>query len=208
MILYGSEMVQSLGFKSPLYIADKTTILPLATLLEKQKHKAYYATQPKPGGIAQAISLAKDFIQNEPFLVLLGDNIILDASTIVQIRKDIQDFQQGCHFWVKSVQDPKDYGVYDPVTKSIEEKPAEPKSNYAIIGLYLFDDTVWSKIESLKPSARGELEVADLLNAYIKEGRYSSTEIRGKWFDLGRSQKEYNAISALLSTALDDANSF
>lgn len=138
------------------------------------------------GGIAHALSLAESFADGEPIAVILGDN-----TTDTDISDDVKTFQDGAVVFVKKVPDPKRYGVpvFDQSDKSkiiaIEEKPAEPKSDFAVTGLYLYDNKVFDKIRMIKPSARGELEVTDLNNLYINEGNFRWKELTGFWSDAG-----------------------
>lgn len=146
------------------------------------------------GGIAHALSLAESFADNEPLCVILGDN-----TTDADISKDVKDFNGGALVFLKKVPDPKRYGV--PVfdkrdsTKisSIEEKPEQPKSDFAVTGLYMYDNKVFDYIRSIKPSSRGELEVTDLNNCYIKKGALHWKELKGYWSDAGTFDSLFKA---------------
>lgn len=134
-----------------------------------------YKVQSKAGGIAQALALAEDFVGDDTMCVILGDNIFSMS------LKGIKDsFRSGACIFLKPVEDPQRFGVAEINRKmsqyggmvnvlSIEEKPSNPKSNYAVTGIYCYDRTVFDKIRTIKPSARGELEITDVNNAYIKE---------------------------------------
>jgi len=146
-----------------------------------------YAYQEKPdGGIADALSLAEDFADGGPMTVILGDN-----TTDADISLDVKNFKTGAKIFLKKVSDPTRYGV--PVFDNndqkkitlIEEKPHEPKSNYAVTGLYMYDDTVFSRIKKIKPSPRGQLEITDVNNSYIKSGEMTWAELHGYWGDAG-----------------------
>ncbi|MDP1710231.1 MAG: sugar phosphate nucleotidyltransferase [bacterium] len=143
-----------------------------------------FAFQEGEGGISAALSLAEDFADGDAITVILGDNC-----TDTSIKKDVKEFKNGAKIFLKKVSDPKRFGV--PVFNKkmdivgIEEKPKKPKSDYAVTGLYIFDKTVFKKIRSLKPSARGELEVTDLNNLYLKEKKLSWSELNGYWSDAG-----------------------
>lgn len=135
------------------------------------------------GGIAHALSLAESFADNQPLCVILGDN-----TTDADIAKDAKSFKDGALVFLKKVPDPKRYGV--PVfaknkITAIEEKPQKPKSDFAVTGLYFYDNKVFDHIRSIKPSARGELEVTDLNNIYIKNGQLRWKELNGFWSDAG-----------------------
>ncbi len=145
----------------------------------------YYVLQNEAGGIAQALGLTEGMTSNENVTVILGDNIILD-----DISEYVKDFKSGSTIFIKKVPDPNRFGV--PVFDSsgdkiirIEEKPKEPKSSYAVTGLYIYDSSVFSKIRTLKPSARGELEVTDLNNLYLEEKKLNYVTLEGPWLDAG-----------------------
>lgn len=143
-----------------------------------------YAFQEKEGGISQALSLAEDFSDGDNICVILGDNC-----TDANIKIDVKNFKSGAKVFLKKVSDPERFGV--PVFDGqknilkIEEKPKNPMSDYAVTGLYIYDNTCFDKIKKLKPSARGELEVTDLNNDYLKEGRLVWSELKGFWSDAG-----------------------
>jgi glucose-1-phosphate thymidylyltransferase len=149
-----------------------------------------YAVQPKPEGIAQAFLIAENFIKGEPCTLILGDNIFYGAFDLYGIMSNTKDFV-GAKILGYAVTDPERYGVveFDSTGKalSLEEKPAKPKSNYAVPGLYVYDKTVLDKAKALKPSARGELEITDINKAYLQEGTLFVKKIgRGvAWLDTG-----------------------
>lgn len=143
----------------------------------------YYAYQEREGGIAEAISCGEKYAQNKKVAVILGDNC-----TDTNIEKPIEEFQYGAHIFLKKVPDPQRFGV--PVFEgdkivSIEEKPKNPSSDLAVVGLYLYDETVFGRIKKLTPSQRGELEVTDLNNQYLKEGNLEWSILSGYWRDAG-----------------------
>jgi glucose-1-phosphate thymidylyltransferase len=143
-----------------------------------------FAYQENEGGIADALSLAEDFSDEEPVCVILGDNC-----TDVSIKKSVEEFKDGATIFLKEVSDPERFGVpvfdeKDNIVK-IEEKPKKPKSKYAVTGLYIYDATVFNKIRQLERSARGELEVTDLNNSYIKESKMKWAKLDGFWSDAG-----------------------
>jgi glucose-1-phosphate thymidylyltransferase len=147
-----------------------------------------YAYQTGEGGIAQAIGLTRAFVGSDKFVVILGDNILENS-----IEEYVQRFQEqpsGARILYKKVDDPRDYGVAE-ISRgrvvSIEEKPTEPKSSFAVIGVYMYDGAAFSIIDGLSPSARGEIEVTDLNNAYIRRGEMEADEISGWWSDCGAS---------------------
>lgn len=143
-----------------------------------------YAVQEGEGGIAAALSLAEDFAEGDNISVILGDNC-----TDADISKDVQEFENGAKIFLKEVDDPRRFGVptfrKDGTISNIIEKPKNPASNFAVTGLYLYDNTVFDKIRMLKPSSRKELEVTDLNKLYLKELRLDWTELKGYWKDAG-----------------------
>ncbi len=138
------------------------------------------------GGIAHALSLCEKLVDGDNIAVILGDNTM-----DMNISEYIKDFENGSNVFIKKVDDPQRYGVpvFDKINKNkiikIEEKPKKPKSKYAITGLYLYDNTVFDKIRKLKPSKRGEIEITDLNNLYIKENNLYCKELMGFWTDAG-----------------------
>jgi glucose-1-phosphate thymidylyltransferase len=145
-----------------------------------------FAYQEGEGGIAAALSLAEDFADGGPITVILGDN-----TTDANIKPAIDNFDKGAMMFLRKVHDPQRYGVpvFDPQDPTrviaIEEKPLEPKSDYASTGLYIFDERCFELIKTLNPSGRGELEITDLQNCYIKEGMMRWQELEGFWTDAG-----------------------
>lgn len=152
-----------------------------------------YKVQAEAGGIAQALLLAEKFVGSDTMCVLLGDNIF-DMS----LKGIPETFSYGAQIFLKEVQDPERYGVAEGFRKismtsnqmivtNIEEKPKNPKSNLAVTGIYCYDSSVFDKIKNIKPSARGELEITDVNNAYIKENKMTAL-IMGNdefWSDAG-----------------------
>jgi len=151
-----------------------------------------YAEQPRPEGLAQAFQIGADFIGNDPVALILGDNIFYAQG----LSRTLQGCTQptGGIIFAYHVQDPERYGVveFDPTGKvlSIEEKPIQPRSSYAVPGLYFYDNTVVDKARNLRPSARGELEITDINRLYLEEGRLNVRVMnRGTaWLDTGTHQ--------------------
>lgn len=145
-----------------------------------------YRVQDEAGGIAQALGLAETFSANHRSLVILGDNIF--KAPVTQILKDADQHPDWAWVGLKQVPDPGRYGVAElEGTKvvGIEEKPKNPKSDYAVIGVYIYPADVYSVIKTLKPSGRGELEITDVNSYYLKQGRLGYTIIDGYWTDAG-----------------------
>ena len=149
-----------------------------------------YCVQPTPDGLPQAFILGKNFIGNNPSALVLGDNIFYGHELVNQLNRADQ-IKEGATVFAYHVTDPERYGVveFDKDYKaiSIEEKPLKPRSNYAITGLYFYDNQVCDIADSIKPSARGELEITDLIQAYLDKKKLS-VEIMGRgfaWLDTG-----------------------
>lgn len=195
MIYYPLEAMKKAGIKEVLLTTSSDHAGHFANLLQAGEHfdlRLYYAIQKEPRGIAQAISLAEEFAHDEPILVILGDNIFnFDlSSAIASIQKTGKGAMVfGVHLNTKS----KQYGVIEIDKEgkvlSIEEKPKMPKSDIAQTGIYMYDKNVFSYIKTLTPSARGELEVTDLNNCYLKDGTLSC-QIMDWWVDAGTSHDE------------------
>jgi glucose-1-phosphate thymidylyltransferase len=195
MIFYALEAMSRAGVEEVLLSSSPEHAGQFATLLkggEEFHLRLYYTVQSKAGGIAEGISLAEDFVQNDQLLVLLGDGIFA-----YNLHDDIQRFEKknkgamifGMHMPTASQQ----YGVIemDRMGKvlSIEEKPQHPKSDIAQTGIYIYDRRVFDFIRGLQPSARGELEVTDLNNLYVKEGSMECSMLDW-WIDAGTSHDE------------------
>ena len=145
-----------------------------------------YRVQDQAGGIAQALSLGRDFARGEKIVVLLGDNIFQDELGMYCERFARQG--RGARILLKRVPDPQRYGVAEiegSSIVSIEEKPLHPKSQYAVTGIYMYDDRVFDIVAQLRPSGRGELEITDVNNAYIKRGELGFDVLEGYWTDAG-----------------------
>ncbi|MBE0343506.1 spore coat protein, partial [Paenibacillus sp. 28ISP30-2] len=145
-----------------------------------------YKVQDEAGGIAQALDLAEQFVGDDQVVVILGDNVFED-----DISPFVNNFRNqitGAKILLQQVQDPQRFGVAELLEErivSIEEKPKEPKSNYAVTGIYMFDHHVFEIVKTLKPSARGELEITDVNNAYINNGTLTYDVLQGWWTDAG-----------------------
>lgn len=151
-----------------------------------------FAYQENEGGIANALSLCEDFADEGNLAVILGDN-----TTGADISKEVKDFKDGALVFLKEVPDPHRFGVpvFDPKDKErilkIEEKPKKPKTNLVVTGLYIYDNKVFDYIRKTKPSARGELEITDVNNWYVKEGKLNWAKLGGFWSDAGTFRTLY-----------------
>jgi glucose-1-phosphate thymidylyltransferase len=145
-----------------------------------------YTYQEGEGGIADALALAEHFSDYEKMVVILGDNVI--EGSIARAVKDFRKQKEGAKILLKEVPDPQRFGVPEMVEgkiMGIEEKPKVSKSKYAVIGIYMYDAKVFDIIRTLKPSQRGELEITDVSNAYIREGKMTYDILEGWWSDAG-----------------------
>jgi glucose-1-phosphate thymidylyltransferase len=142
-----------------------------------------YEIQEGAGGIAQALGLARQWADQDSITVILGDNIFEDP-----VNDAVQSFESGARIFLKEVTDAQRFGVAEVAGDcivGIEEKPEKPKSNLAVTGLYIFDNEVFEIIKGLKPSKRGELEITDVNNAYIRKGTMTFSRLNGFWSDAG-----------------------
>ena len=143
-----------------------------------------YEIQEEPRGLADAFIIGEDFVGDDNVAMILGDNIFTE-----DLSEHIKSFSSGGRVFAKEVPDPQRYGVieFDRQGKalSIEEKPTAPKSNYCVTGLYLYDNRVVDFAKSLKPSARGEIEITDINNKFLELGELDVRIIKGEWFDAG-----------------------
>jgi len=193
MIYYPLSVLMLAGIREILIISTPKDIHLYSDLLEDGSQlglKLEYAIQPSPDGLAQAFTIGAEFIGNDSVCMVLGDNIFYGYS-LVSILEEAASLKDGAIVFGYYVNDPERYGVaeFDDHGKvlSIEEKPLEPKSNYAVTGLYFYSNDVVEKAKALKPSKRGELEITDLNRVYLEEGRLNMKLLgRGfAWLDTG-----------------------
>ena len=189
MIYYSIQMLADAGIKEILIVTGTDHSGQFMSLLESGDEfgvKLHYEVQKKPLGPANAIEVAKDFAKGEKVIVVFSDNILED-----DIKKHVEEFKkqgEGARAFLKEMPDPKRFGVAEIKENkivSIEEKPEHPKSNFAILGLYMYDDKVFDIISALKPSVRGEYEVTDVLSEYMKKGLLTYEVLEGNWSDAG-----------------------
>ncbi len=191
MIYYPIQTLVNAGVKDIMIVSGKGHAGQFLELLRSGKEfgaNFSYGVQEEAGGIAQALSLCEDFSDHEKIIVILGDNILEDD--IGKAVKDFESQEKGAKIFLKEVKRPQSFGVAEVEgnkIKSIEEKPQKPKSNLAVIGVYMYDSQVWEAIKTLKPSGRGELEITDLNNFYIKQGEMTLEVLKGWWGDGGES---------------------
>lgn len=189
MIYYSVSKLLQAGIREILIVTGKEHMGDVVSLLGSGRSfeaEFTYRVQDEPGGIAQALGMAKGFVGNDLLTVILGDNVFKD-----DISPYISNFlaqERGAKILIKEVQDPKRYGVpelHGGNIVSIEEKPTFPKSSYAVTGIYMYDSSVFDVIQTLKPSARGELEITDVNNFYIRSKLMTFNILQGWWTDAG-----------------------
>jgi len=150
------------------------------------KCKFTYKVQDEAGGIAQALFLAKEFVGKDRMVVILGDNIFEDK--LKPFMANFSKQKKGARILIKEVSDPHRFGVVE-IKKNkiagIEEKPKKPKSRFAVVGIYFYDHSVFNVIKELKPSARGELEISDVNNAFLRSRSLEYDIMSGWWTDAG-----------------------
>jgi glucose-1-phosphate thymidylyltransferase len=155
--------------------------------------KFTYEIQDRPEGIAQAFIIGRNFIDDDSVALVLGDNLYEDDFTDA-----IRSFKTGGRIFAKKVSDANRFGVveFDENNHaiSIEEKPVYPKSEYAVTGFYIYDNSVVQKAQSLKPSNRGEIEITDINNLYLQEGKLDVAFVEGQWFDTGTFESMFQAV--------------
>ncbi len=165
-----------------------------------------YTYQEGESGIADALSLVRHFAEDEPICVVLGDNII--ERNIRRAAEDYRKQSAGAKILLKQVHDPNRFGVPEldgSRVLQIEEKPDNPKSDYAVIGIYFYDAGVFDIIETLEPSGRGELEITDVNNHYIEEGTMTWNELDGWWTDAGTFESLLHATNLVAKTGANNS---
>ena len=189
MIYYPLQTLKQMGITEICIVSGKEHCGQIMNQLgsgEEYEVDITYRVQEKPGGIAQALGLCREFAGRDNVYVCLGDNIFEDDFSDLKLNY----FDSWCHIFLKEVPDPERFGVpvfqgMDRHLIKIEEKPEKPKSDYAVTGLYVLDSNVWNIIRELKPSERGELEIVDVINWYVDRGRTGYSELEGFWSDAG-----------------------
>jgi len=198
MIYYPIETLVTAGIRDIMIVTGGNSAGDFLRLLGNGSDfglkDIYYTYQEGEGGIADALKLCEHFAENERIAVILGDNILQD-----DISPYVRAFEaqaSGARILLKHVEDPERFGVPELDGERIvriEEKPAEPKSDYAVTGIYMYDSRVFDFCRDLKPSSRGELEITDVNNAYIDAGDMYYDVLEGWWTDAGQFESLYRA---------------
>lgn len=201
MIYYPIETLVKAGCQDILIVSG-SALGEFARLIGDGHHlglnSVLYAYQDKPDGISGALKLCQSFVGKEKFIVILGDNILFD-----DITTSICDFEnepeKSCKLFIKEIGNPVSFGVAEIANNRIihiTEKPTQPKTNYAVIGLYMYDYHVFDIIKNIKPSNRGELEITDVNMEYVKDQTATYTILDNQWIDAGsfKSLFESNCI--------------
>jgi len=205
MIYYPIQTLVEAGIKDILVVTGGNSAGDFLKLLRNGAEfglsRIHYAYQEGEGGIAAALGLAEDFADKSPICVVLGDNIL--ETSIATFARKFRHQGSGAKILLSEVSDPERFGV--PVIEDgritrIEEKPSNPKSSYAVIGVYMYDNRVFDIIKTLKPSGRGELEITDVNNAYIEAGDLSWDVIEGWWTDAGTFDSLLKASNLVAET--------
>lgn len=189
MIFYPIAKLKEAGIDEILVVTGKEHMGSVVNLLGSGYEfgvRFTYKIQDQPGGIAQALGLAENFVHNDKCVVILGDNVFKES--IAGYVKNFESQDKGARVLIQRVDDPERYGVAEikgDRILSIEEKPKKPKSNYCVTGIYMYDSRVFDIIHTLKPSHRGELEITDVNNWYINDGSMSYDVLKDWWTDAG-----------------------
>ena len=200
MIYYPLTTLMLAGIKEILIITTSFHLEAFKNLLKDGRHLGIdinYEIQHKPNGLAEAFLIGTKFLNGSPAALILGDNLFHGDKLLTKLMSNVSE--EGATIFAYSVNNPKDYGIaeFDINKKviNIEEKPKHPKSNWAITGLYFYDTTVVERVKSLSPSKRGELEITDLNNLYLKDNLLN-LELMGRgvaWFDTGNFDSLHEA---------------
>ncbi|MBU1037206.1 NTP transferase domain-containing protein [Patescibacteria group bacterium] len=203
VIYYTLEKMAQAGIKDVLITTGAEHSGEFLNLLRSGKEfglQISYEVQDEPRGLSDAVSLAEDFADNKKILVILGDNVFSH-----DLRPAVEKFKQqekGAMIFAIPMKNPSQYGVVEikeGKVVSLEEKPKNPKSDLVQTGIYMYDNQVFNLIKTLKPSTRGELEITDLNNLYLKQGQLSCEIMSGWWVDIGTSFDELYRANKLVA---------
>ena len=205
MIYYPIQTLVDAGIRDVIVVTGGHNSGDFLRLLSNGKdfdlHRIHYTYQEGEGGIADALRLAEPFVEGEKICVVLGDNII--ENNIIDSAIAFEKQPAGAHILLKQVPDPHRFGcpvLSDGRILRIEEKPRNPKSDYAVTGIYFYDATVFEKIGRTRPSARNELEITDVNNMYLEEGSLTHSILDGWWTDAGTFESLLKATNLVAET--------
>ncbi|MDE0086560.1 MAG: sugar phosphate nucleotidyltransferase [Candidatus Poribacteria bacterium] len=203
MIFHGVRQLTEAGITEILIVTNPSYVGDFVNVLGSGKEfgcEFTYRVQEEAKGIANALALAEGFAAGGRIVVLLGDNIF--ESSIQQVVSDFEVQQAGARVLLKKVDDPERYGVAtlngDQVVR-IDEKPRQPESDYAVVGVYFYDALVFDVIRTIEPSARGEYEITSVNNVYIERGQLEHSLLQGEWIDAGTFDSLTKAHQILLN---------
>jgi len=192
MVYYPIQTLVDAGITDILLVTGGTSAGDFLRLIGNGKDFGLshinYTYQEGEGGIAAALALAEHFAEDDKIVVILGDNVL--EQSIGDAVREFEKQERGAKIFLKEVPDPERFGVphiKDGKVLKIDEKPKKPASQYAVIGVYMYDNQVFDIVKTLKPSARGELEITDVNNAYIEQGTMTYAIVDGWWADAGTS---------------------
>ena len=207
MLYYPLQTLVDAGIQDILIVTGGNSAGDFLRLLRNGKDfglkQLHFAYQEGEGGIADALRLAEPFATGEEICVILGDNIL--ENSIREAKEKFERQREGALILLKEVPDPERFGV--PVFEGrrivkIEEKPVLPGSQYAVIGVYFYDGTVFDRVRPLRPSGRGELEITDVNNSYLSEGKLEFEIIEGGWTDAGTFESLWRAAKMMREKTL------
>lgn len=207
MIFHAIAKLKEAGIRDILIVTGKEHMGDVVNLLGSGQEfdlSFTYKVQDEAGGIAQALGLAEHFVQNDRMVVILGDNVFSDS--ISEFVRSYEQQPQGAKILIQKVHDPQRYGVPELQGSkiiSIDEKPKQPKSHYAVTGIYMYDSRVFEIIRTLKPSGRGELEITDVNNAYIASDELTYDVLQDWWTDAG-THSSYSKANELAKDIVHD----
>lgn len=217
MIYYPLETLKALGIKHITIVTGREFAGDFADLFGDGSAfdvNLTYKVQEGALGIAHAVGLVEHIAKDTPIIVILGDNIFMldENDELKKVKSLVEEFQKnpdGAVLFVKRVDDPWRFGVVDIKSDGkiagIEEKPKKPKSKYVATGLYMYDNTVFDRIRSLRPSHRNELELTDVNNSYISDGKLKYHILEGNWTDAGTFESLHRASILAKRMAANDA---
>jgi len=209
MIYYPIETLITAGIRDILIVTGGNHAGEFLRLIGNGKEfglqHVNYTYQEGEGGIAEALGLARHFCEDEKMVVILGDNII--EKNIIRAVEEFEQQPRGARILLKEVPDPERFGVAElegDRVKRIVEKPRKPKSNLAVVGIYFYDSRVFDFIDQLEPSGRGELEITDVNNMYMKRGELRYGILDGWWTDAGTFESLLKASNLVAKTGANN----